>query len=141
MTTRNPRLTACSTVLSLPGEVEIIQRDIEGIVQDVIEFAERPQIHWTLRTMSSLLQHVLELCYRPFLSPRAYAHRGSVIGIDKRMRGDLIVYLKKAQLGGRQPCKVCGVRCSTRPEAIDPVSAAPGVYLNRRASLRWACTR
>ena len=58
--------------------------------------------------MSSLLQQVLELSYRPLLSLRAYAHTGSVIGIDERMRGDLIAYLEQPQLGGRQPCK-CAV--------------------------------
>jgi hypothetical protein len=35
--------------------------------------------------MSSLLQHVLEFSYRPFLSLRTYPHTGPVIGIDERI--------------------------------------------------------
>jgi hypothetical protein len=58
-----------------------------------------------LQTISSLLQQLLELSYRPLLSLRAYAHTGSVIGIDERMRSDLIVYLEQPQLGRRQPRK------------------------------------
>jgi len=69
--------------------------------------------------MSALLQHILELSYRPFLSLRTYAHTGSVIGIDERMRGDLIVYLEQPQLGRRQPCKrvvyIAGENLPRRP--------------------------
>jgi hypothetical protein len=69
--------------------------------------------------MSSLLQNILDLFYRPSLSLRTYANTSSVIGIDERMRGDLIVYLEQAQFGRRQPCKcvvyVTGENLPRRP--------------------------
>jgi hypothetical protein len=40
----------------------------------------------TLRTISSLFQHVLELSYRPFITVRACAHAGSVVQINERVR-------------------------------------------------------
>src|SRR5258707_15712721 len=69
--------------------------------------------------MSSLLQNILDLFYRPSLSLRTYANTGSVIGIDERLRCDLIVYLEQPQLGRRQPCKcvvnVAGENLPRRP--------------------------
>jgi hypothetical protein len=52
---------------------------------------------------SSLLQNRFDLVFGPALAERSHADARSVVGIDQRVRGDVVVDLEQPQLGGRQP--------------------------------------
>src|ERR1700727_704537 len=60
------------------------------------------------KARSTLLEDFLRPGFRPSLAERADANPRSVLGVDQRMRGDVVVDLEQPEFRRRQPGQCLG---------------------------------